>query len=134
MEQTHAPIQRTMSLKQAAGEVARQAEARGDSDLARHAGMVAASTAAPESWKEEVRRFAREWNIAEIAEPPLEHPLDRAMNELAKVQARFKNRAEIPEAKDEFKEKLLSLRDFVDNWIREHGSGKNQPPGTEPRP
>ena len=138
MEQTpapaQAPIHRTMSLKQAAGEVARQAEDRGDSDLARHASMVGASTAAPESWKEEVRRFAREWNIAEIAEPPLEHPLDRAMNELAKVQARFKNRVELPEAKDEFKEKLLSLRDFVDNWIREHGSGKNQPPSTEPRP
>ena len=94
--------------------------------------MVAASTAAPESWKDEIRRYAREWNLAEIAEPPPEHPLDRAMNEPAKIKARRKARAELPEAKDDLGERLLALSDFVDNWIRERGSRRK--PGSPPGP
>ena len=133
MDHAPAPAPITMSLKQAAVAVGRIAESRGDSNLARHAGMVAASTAAPESWKEEIRRYAREWNLAEIAEPPPEHPLDRAMNELAQIKARMKARAELPEAKDDLSERLLALSDFVDNWIRERGGRRGASP-TEPPP
>ena len=124
MDHTPAPAPITMSVQQAAAEVGRIAESRGDSTLARHAGMVAASTAAPESWKEEIRRFAREWNIGEIGEPPPPHPIDRVLTDLAAVKARMKARAELPDAKDDLAEKLLSLSNFVDDWIRERG-GKN---------